>query len=118
MHGLKKTENVSFFVGAVLTNICVGRHDLILDFDNEARITIESFFTVSTGFLPSKIYEDFVEGCQALLPLLGELVADANVSSVGGLVLLFESQARLEIFDSNEQYESFLITYNGKQIAV
>jgi hypothetical protein len=116
MYGLKKNEDISFLVSATLVQICIGRNDLILNFDNGAKITILSDFSVSSDGQPYTRFNDFLVGSPALLFLLSEVIAEASATSDGGLRIIFDSSARFEIFDTSNEYESFYISYKDKFI--
>jgi hypothetical protein len=118
MFGLRKNEDVSFFVEATLIQVCVGQNEVNLIFDNDAHITVESDFSVAMDSFSSELFDDCVKGGRALLQLLGCVVCTSEVSPSQGLVLSFKPRGRLEILDSNERYESFVVAYQDKRIVV
>lgn len=46
MYGLDRSVDLSFFVGRRLTQVSIGANELILRFDDEAAVTVESDFSV------------------------------------------------------------------------
>jgi hypothetical protein len=53
-----------------------------------------------------------------LVRLLDDAVADAGVAAHGGLVVQFDPGAKLEAFDTSDQYESFWIECKQRRIIV
>jgi hypothetical protein len=117
MYRLKSTADISFLLGARLEQVCVSVTVLKLNFDRDVKLEILSDFAVSKPGLAYVKFIDSIQDASALFPLLGDVISEATVTPDGGLEVTFTAGARLELFDTSDQYESFLIT-NGDQLIV
>jgi hypothetical protein len=117
MYGLKNTEDLSFLLGACVSQIVISLSALSIDFDQPARLTIFSSFAVSIADNPLIRFDGSAEDSVALLPLISDVITAASATTSGGLRVNFKSGAVLEIFDDSKQYESFTIS-NGDQLIV
>ena len=118
MYRLSKDVDLGFLVGVELHQVCVGKNEVILNFDHDVRITILSDFAVGNRDAPFTKYHDASTGAIALLPLLHCTVSHAKATDEGGLLLTFGSGVRLEVFDDSDQYESFWIAHGEQQIII
>ncbi len=118
MYRLSKDASLSFLIGVELLQVCVGRNEVILNFDRNVRLTILSDFSVSIAGGRSIIYKETITGAVALFPLLHDVIEQARATEEGGLFLKFRSGMCVEAFDTSEQYESFWISNGDKQIIV
>lgn len=109
MYGLKKNEDITFLEGATLLQICVGSNELILNFDENIRLTILSEFSISSDSQPYMRFDSSLVGSPYFFCLLGDSTVEAKATIGGGLKIFFRGGMRVEIFDSNEQHESFWI---------
>jgi hypothetical protein len=117
MYRLSKDEDLRFLLNAELIQVCVGKNEVILNFDNDARITVLSDFHVRTPKFDERFSEP-VLGARAVCEFLHYAVGGATATSEGDLELRFSSGGSLKIFDTSDQYESFLISFRGKEIVV
>jgi hypothetical protein len=117
MYGLPRDTDLSFFEGAVLTQVCIGENEVIIHFDNDAGITIQSSVRLSDGER-TRIFEGAPDTGVALVRLLGQAVATAAVEPGGVTRLEWRSGTALRILDSWAEYESYVITHDGKTIVV
>jgi hypothetical protein len=118
MYRLSKQTDLSFLVGIQLLQVCVGRNEVILNFDNDARITILSDFATGKHGDVLHRHQQPTSGALAIFPLLHSTVAQAVVTASGGLLLIFSTAECLEIFDTSSQYESFWIMRGDTKIVV
>lgn len=117
MYRLAQDADVSFMIGAELVQVCIGRNEIILNFEPDVRVTLLSEFSISQG-TRTVAYAEGSAGGSALLPLLHDVISAAASTPRGGLVLTFQSGRSLEIPDTSDQYESFLIAGKGREIIV
>lgn len=118
MYGLSATEDLSFFVGVDLLQVCVGKNEVILNFDRGVRVTVLSDLAVTNASGRSDRYDDPIEAAKALLDLLHDSVKNAQATGEGGLRIDFASGRAVEVFDTSLQYESFSISAGKKEIVV
>ena len=118
MYPLSKDVDLSFLIGIELSQVCVGKNEVILHFDPEARLTILSDFAVSEPGAGSIRYGETTIGGVALFRLLHDVVVQAKATEKGGLLLQFRSGASLEALETSEQYESFWIEDANHRIIV
>ena len=91
---------------------------LRLDSLNGIRLSIESRFALTTGEGDRGVYERPRDAAQALADLIGVAVVDARVAEPGTLTLGWDEGSVLEVFDSNEHYESYQIHLGERLIVV
>ena len=118
MYRLSQDASLSFLIGVELLQVCVGKNEVILNFDRNVRLTILSDFSVSVAGGRSSIYQEITTGAVALFPLLHDVIGQASATEAGGLFLRFRSGMCVEVFDTSEHYESFWISNGDKQIIV
>ena len=117
MYGIPADTNLDFLLSAEVTGVLFGYTTVILNFFPEAHIMIDC--EVSFG-LDADRTDDFVgqEISQSFFGLLGKNVQHAAVASEKCLILKFVSGQSLCLYDSNEHFESFVITNKDVQIVV
>lgn len=115
MFGLPEDFDGSFMVGRSLLQVCIGRHEVILKFDGNVEITIESEFRV-TGRGQDRVFDLPPEGGAASLIFLQGIVSEVHGDRSGTLTLTF-AEGRLELYDTSTHYESYQIR-RGDQIYV
>lgn len=114
MYELPPVEQLEFFVGRVLQQVCVGENEVILHFDADVSLTIEG--AVSVGPLREKISSTDRPRIVApkLLRLLGRAVSAVDVQDRSTLVLEFAGEDKVLISDSNgPSYESYQIRHGN-----
>jgi hypothetical protein len=118
MYGLPPEANLSFLGDQTLLQVCIGLHELILNFDQGVSITITS----SVGFaFPEGTYhryDDFREAAAVTSALLNQRVLSATGQADGTLSLKFEGCSRLDVFYDSKQYESYTIRTREHLIVV
>ncbi len=126
MHGLAADTDLEFLVGSTLGQVCIGEHQVILNLlprgdpwtDPGTSITVESSVRLE---MPTQA--EFVSDAKlllgpALVPLLGATVTDASVVPPGTLRLAWSSGHILDILDSHEHYESYVVQHGDRVIVV
>ena len=108
------TIDLSFFHGAYLSQVCLGAHDLGLNFDKPAiRIMAQSSFRMLVGDNIS-IHQN--EEGYRLRPFLNKDVVLAKWAEMGTLILTFEGGDEIHLLDDSDQYESYNIGHAGLAI--
>jgi hypothetical protein len=109
MFPLSKDIDLSFFRNKLLLQVCVGKNEVILNFDGDVKLTILSTFRVSSDASGEVEYDESAAGGARLLSLLHDTARLATPTADGGLQLAFESGTVLVLLDTSKQYESFWI---------
>ena len=117
MYGLPKGMNLTFFDQRTLIQVCIGGHDLILNFDGGISVTITSSIAIVGLAAAYERYDDFREAGSRLVKLIDLKVEGAGAEGAGTLKIRFAGDETLFIFDDSEQYESYTIR-NGDQLTV
>jgi hypothetical protein len=120
VYGLTKDTNLSFVVGCELLQICFGAYQLVFSFSQGVTISVESRCdAISDGdvlfaaWRPSEF-----DSIAALGKLLGERIVSYEIREHGTLMLTFEREERILIFDSNKEAESYQITAKHQTVVV
>ena len=113
MYGLPLNFDGSFLLGRTLEAVCFSEYQIILYFDEELLITIESSFSLHNDEVVSVPVQN-----SNLMKLVGISVSEILSEKNGTLHLTFCSGDRLKLYDTSTQYESYRITYKGKDIIV
>jgi hypothetical protein len=112
MNGLPSNVDLSFLFGRILLQLCIGLHDLILNFDGDVAISIES--SLGFGIRGKKEKPlDVLKDNHHLTGLLQVPVSNPERDDNGGLFLFFENESYLHIHNDSKDYESFVIKYKG-----
>lgn len=117
MHGLPKGIDVSFFVGQMLTQLCFGGNDLVLNFADDLSVSVTSSVELETGESEMEI-EDFKADGAPLLALIERTIEAATPHEDGTLELRFDNDTVLRLLDDSPHYESYVIWHGKETIAV
>lgn len=117
MYGLPSDLDLGFIVGSTLLQVCIGQNEVILRFDMEISITIESRFLVRDPSGHEAVFESAPRGAASLVNLLAESVVGVNGDEDGTLRLSFGKGGILEVYDASKEYESYQIQH-GRVIHV
>lgn len=118
MYRLPPDLDLSFFSNKTLLQVGIGANELILNFDDDLSITVTSRIGL-TGLLGSHdTYEDFPKAAPAMVALLNDVVVTAEGDSIGTLTLTFRSGIKLEFYDPNDRYESYVVKNGHEAIIV
>ena len=118
MNRLPVGVDLSFFHGQRLIQLCIGKHELQLNFDEGVTISVESVIGLAKAQHAETRCEDLTQAVPLLTGLLNLAIASATGTSEGTLQLEFEDGRRLSIYDSGRQYESYTIKHRGQIIVV
>jgi hypothetical protein len=116
MYGLPRDVSLAFFEQRTLLQVCIGAHDLILNFDGIS-VTVTSSIGLSDGHVVQR-YQDFPQAAPALVTLLNQKITSAVGKDAGTLELLFIGGLTLSIYDDSKEYESYTIKNGGQLIVV
>ena len=122
MYGLPADFDPSFLVGWSLIQVCIGENEVVLHFaDDEsppAGLTVIVTADVVVGDGGSLVrHVDAKDAGVGLLPVLGRSTTAASGDADGTLHLDF-GECFIELLDSEERYESYVIEAGGRTIVV
>lgn len=118
MYGLPANMDWNFLVGRELIQMCVGIHQVLLRFDGDVSVSIECVFEHSFPGAKTHSCTNLAHRAKSLVTLLGTRVERVDGKSHEALVLSFSNHETLQIHDSNEMHESFLVHAPGIEIVV
>ena len=118
MHKLDKNVDLSFLKEKTLLQVCVGLNILILRFDDDIAISVESMIKLFSNNGEIYQYENFIYIDKEFLGLLGKSIVSVTPDKLGTLTLIFEDESKIEIIDDSDKYESYQITGNRQTIIV
>lgn len=116
MNGISQNEDLSDLIDKVIIQICIGLHEIVINFDDDSYITLECLFSFN-----AKDWHDMkniVSSCKQFVKLLGKKVICGEIVNDKTVMLRFECGEKLYFNDSNEYYESFQIKMPNKHIIV
>jgi hypothetical protein len=111
--------DINFLLGKELLQICFGLYQVILNFSENASISVEHRLVYA-----NKSGECFTWNCgqRNNLPIqssLGYKVVEANLTPEQSINLVFENQDELTIqVSENKKFESYQINYGAKYFVV
>ena len=118
MHGIPEKERLMGFVGRDLIQICFGSHQVIFNFDDNMRISVESSIEHSVPGEGVRCYKKFWNQETYLTKLLGHTVSGLNVIDGKRLDLKFSNGHSIGLKDDSEEYECFQIEMRDDLIIV
>ena len=126
MYGLPENIDLSFFEGAILLQVCVGAHDLILNFDKDISVSIESTIAIekksksgATKQLSSnQTYEDYSQAATPVAAFLDRSISSVKHDTTGTITIQFQQFGSISIFDNNKNYESYNIKRGNEEVIV
>lgn len=117
MYKLPPDISLSFLAERTLIQVCIGMHELILHFDNDISITVCSSIGLEGQSGQITEYVDFRQAAMPLCSLIGEAITSAQNAGNGVLALQFNGKS-LHFYDDSDDYESYIIEYEGRCIVV
>ncbi len=118
MYGLPAGIDLSFFHQRTLLQLCIGVHEVILNFDSEIRITVTSSIGFKGSSNSTLKYADFRQAAAVLVSLLHQKIIFAGAEGAGTLMLVFASNEIISIYDDSDKFESYTIINADKLIVV
>ena len=118
MYGLPKDLTLEFLSGQTLLQVCLGVHDLILNFHDDVSITVTSRIACAAPDGPKHEYDDFGQAAPDLMIFLNQTIVGAEGDENGTLRLMFNTGRSLSIYDDSKEYESYTIRHGETFIVV
>lgn len=118
MFGVPKKERLTGLVGKELVQVCISSHQVILKFDEDAQINVESSFQHMTENKDVRRYDDFWKQDSSLTSLLSSSVIRVENVNDRRLCLHFSNGEAICLSDDSDEYESFHISIEGEVIVV
>jgi hypothetical protein len=118
MYGLQIGVDLSFFVGTALSQVCIGANELILNFDSDISVTVESRIALTSPGTATEQFDNLRASAALLVGLLELQVATVEARPEGTLRLQFKTGHILDLYDTSETYESYQIRHGSDVIVV
>lgn len=118
MYGLPENTDLSFFNGKILLQVCIGYNEVILRFDGDVSITIQTDIAHKSGDVFTALYKTIIPSAAMLVSFIHKSISKASAKSPGTLVLEFSNGEGLEIYDTSSEYESYQIMHDANLIVV
>lgn len=118
MYNLPTELDLSFLVGLLLTQICVGQYQVILNFHEDVSISIEHSFTVVSEQKREIWLPQDVSSAASALKLLGMTTTSIERLPENGICLGFDGSFHMEISGDSDRYEAYQIIHPGQQIII
>jgi Family of unknown function (DUF6188) len=117
MHRIAENTNLSALRGKLVEQICIGVHQVIVRLEDNLYVAIEGDFLFGKEAPPER-QVDYRSAANDFANLLEDRIIDAEVIRDDAVVFNFSSGARLTVFDSSDQYESFQIKLPDRLVVV
>lgn len=118
MHGTPDGEAFAFLGGKRLDQLCFGRHQLQLRFDENVCVSVEGDIRVQLPGSEEVVMDATRAVATALVSALATCVTGVVVSDFRSFSMTFENGLSVRVIDSAEHYESFQISDGGRLIMV
>ena len=118
MYGIPDVIDQSLLENKELIQACFGSHDLILHFEHDATVSITSSIGKSGPNGSVENFPDLRRAALFVVGLLGRKVKSMQRVDSRTLLLQFDPELCLYIFDDSDQFESFIIKYGDQVIVV
>lgn len=104
--------------GRVLEQLCFGRHELILNFDDGLSITVEGAAGITLAGDSESVVADPLDIASVLVGLISDTVRTTEVKDARSFSIEFARGQVLRLIDSSERYESFQVRHGDRLIVV
>ena len=118
MYGIPVGETFAFIEGRVLEQLCFGRHELILNFDDGLSITVEGALGITLAGAGESVVDDAVDIASVLVGLISDRVAAIEVNDPRSFSMGFAQGLMVRLIDSSDRYESFQVRHGDRLIVV
>ena len=115
---LESEKDFEFLKYKDLVQVCVGLNQVILRFDDDIVISIETPLTLQNEAGSKITYESNKDIGKELMSLLGERIVNVSVVRPRILRLAFNTGTVVDLIEDEEPYESFHIKSKGRVIVV
>ncbi len=119
MYGLEIGTDVDALNGCTIESITISPHQVQLHLDSSRNIgvSVEGSFAVAGAGEDLVIHDSPPAAAQVLAARIGAEVVSALVESPGALTLRLGDGSTIEIYDSEDRYESYQINI-GEQLII
>lgn len=118
MYGIPPGADLSFLLGTTLIQVCIGRHETILHLEPTTSIMLASDVRVLESELTVDLRSALVVGAP-LARLLSESITGVDGRADGTLRLFWtKADVVVEIIDTWDKYESYVITQGPRVVVV
>lgn len=119
MYGLPADFTGQAFVGRMLQYVAVFSNQLMFDFDGGCAVTLQSSYShrESKAGAGVRIFE-VPHFEPKLIRLLDKKVTLVSVEQNGTFQMTFENGDRLTLYDTDERYEAYHLSWNGGGLIV
>jgi hypothetical protein len=118
MYGVPEDMDWSFLSDRELLQVGIGVHQASLKFDCDTSINIECDFDHLRSNMTRPATSAFPAKAATLVSLLGAKIANVVRQDGSCLVVEFDNNEILKLYDTNEAFESFQVVGPGKEIIV
>jgi hypothetical protein len=118
MHKLPSNVDLKFLLDATLLQVCVGAYEVILNFDDDISITVESSFVLGAVGGDRERFDQFPTAAQALAGLLHMRVTQVKYKTDSNLYLQFSDGFEVEVDGGDPAYECYLIRHGEREFVV
>lgn len=118
MYGLPEDFDGRFLVGRRVECVCFSENQVVLNFDSDVSIVVESSFSFRSGPNAKERMSDIPVAESNLMGLLGNKVFAITVVDRSTLCVSFENGGTFNCYDTSTQYESYTIRNGDLTIIV
>jgi hypothetical protein len=118
MFGLNDSEDYNFLKLKRLIQICISQYQVILRFDDDISISVESAIRYKNRQGNYYTYEDNKLIGSDFISLIGNKIHSIDCENSNILKLSFDTKEVIELINDSEAYESFNIFVDGKTIVI
>jgi len=119
MYGLANMTNLNFLRSIRLIQVCIGKNEIILNFDDNTSITIMSSITFCIDGGEGIVTNSFSDAAQHLINFIDHTIQAVQLEGSGVFKLRFSNNSSFQLSDDSQHYESYIIKKsNGETIVV
>ena len=118
MYGIPVGETFASIEGRVLAQLCFGRHELILNFDDGLSTTVEGALGITLAGAAESVVDDALDIASVLVDLISATVTAIEVNDPRSFSMGFAQGHIVRLVDSSERYESFQVRHGDRLIVV
>ena len=118
MYGVPDKQRLMRFIGKALIQICIGSHQVILQFEDNLSISVETKIEHDIPDEGARHYNEYWKQDTSLSRLLGARIDDIDVILSRRLCLKFSNEHSISVDDDSNEYEAMAIRIDGDLIIV
>lgn len=111
MYGLPSDLDLEFLVGLTLLQVCVGANEVILRFDQDVSITMETRIRARYADGKDVVFDCAPLAAVSLVAFLSDSITEVLGQRDGTLRMSFSRGGLIEVYDSSKDYESYQIQH-------